>query len=111
VTVELIDEPDVGIVRVSDQGEGIPESERANVFRRFYRIDKSRSQDTPGSGLGLAITHAIVDGHGGTITLADRAPHGLIVRIELPLGAQAPQPSTGRTDRGDTPQRRAGIRT
>ena len=64
-----------------------------------------------GFGLGLAITHAIVDGHGGTITLADRSPHGLIVRIELPLGTQVSHPPTFRTDRGDRPQGRAGIRT
>ncbi len=58
----------VGWVRWS----GIPEAERENVFRRLYRLGKSRT--TPGNGLGLSLVKAIADLHGATIVLGDRAP-------------------------------------
>lgn len=112
VVVRLQGNATSAVIEVEDDGPGIADERKRAMIEPFVRGDAARNMDeATGFGLGLAITHAIVDGHGGTIALADRAPHGLIVRIELPLGAQAPQPSTGRTDRGDRPQRRAGIRT
>src|SRR5262249_40868277 len=60
VKITIHEETDAGVIRVGDQGEGIPRTEREKIFRRFYRIDKSRSQDVPGSGLGLAITKHLV---------------------------------------------------
>ncbi len=60
------------IAEVSDNGSGIPESERANVFKRFYRLDRSRS--TPGAGLGLALVAAVVDLHSARIELLDNQP-------------------------------------
>ena len=67
---------------VEDDGPGIPEAERGNVFRRFHRLDAARS--TPGSGLGLALVRAVADLHGMAIALEDAAP-GLRVRIALPV--------------------------
>jgi len=66
------------VLAVSDDGPGIPAAERANVTRRFYRLDKSRH--TPGSGLGLALVKAIGDLHGAVLQLDDNHP-GLIVRL------------------------------
>jgi len=66
------------VVSVEDNGPGIPEVERERVFRRLYRLDKSRS--TPGNGLGLSLVKAIADLHGATIDLIDNAP-GLRVRV------------------------------
>jgi signal transduction histidine kinase len=60
------------IAEVSDNGPGIPSNERQNVFRRLYRLDKSRT--TSGTGLGLSLTRAIADLHGATITLEDNNP-------------------------------------
>lgn len=79
---------DEAVVSVTDQGPGIPESERENVFKRFYRI--LGHADTEGSGLGLAIVREICWAHGGTITLKDGDDGcGLCVEVELPLtGAQ-----------------------
>ncbi|HVZ04823.1 HAMP domain-containing sensor histidine kinase [Hyphomicrobium sp.] len=68
-------------VYVSDTGPGIPESERENVFRRLYRLERARSTD--GSGLGLSLAAAIADLHGAKITLADNAP-GLRVEVSFP---------------------------
>ncbi len=68
------------VMTVCDDGPGIPKAERERVFRRFYRLERSRT--TPGTGLGLPLVAAIVRYHGGTIELDDNAP-GLIVRIRL----------------------------
>jgi signal transduction histidine kinase len=68
-------------LRITDTGPGIPEGERANVFKRLYRLDKSRT--TEGNGLGLALVKAICDLHGAAIALFDNAP-GLGVDIAFP---------------------------
>ncbi|MGN6487311.1 MAG: ATP-binding protein [Devosia sp.] len=69
-------------ILVADTGPGIPEGEQHNVFRRLYRLQKSRT--TSGSGLGLSLVKAISDLHGAHIALRDNAP-GLIVVVEFPL--------------------------
>ncbi|HYS54989.1 MAG TPA: ATP-binding protein [Thermoanaerobaculia bacterium] len=84
VDVAVIDEPEAGVVRIADHGDGIPESERSKIFRRFYRIDKSRSQDIPGSGLGLAITKHLVLQHGGTIDVESEPGKGATFIVRLP---------------------------
>jgi signal transduction histidine kinase len=73
-------------VTISDDGPGIPQAEREKVFRRFYRLDASRS--TPGNGLGLALVAAVVDLHGANIRLADNQPRGL--RVVLTFGDTTP---------------------
>lgn len=74
------------IVTVTDHGDGIPEHEKDRIFRRFYRIDKSRSQDVAGTGLGLAITKHLVLIHGGSIQVADSPAGGTTFIVRLPLG-------------------------
>ncbi|WP_296000329.1 HAMP domain-containing sensor histidine kinase [Rugamonas sp.] len=73
-------------IAVRDNGPGIPAGERGKVTQRFYRLDKSRNM--PGNGLGLSIVSATATLHDGVLTLEDGAP-GLIVRITLPVGADA----------------------
>ncbi|MGC8535170.1 MAG: sensor histidine kinase [Rhizomicrobium sp.] len=68
------------VMMVCDDGPGIPQAERERVFRRFYRLERSRT--TPGTGLGLPLVAAIVRYHGGSIELDDQAP-GLMVRVRL----------------------------
>ncbi len=74
---------------VSDEGPGIPESQRELVFERFYRSDSARAM--PGSGLGLAIVKQVVLKHGGKITIGETmpgaAPPGTSFRMVLPGGA------------------------
>lgn len=69
------------LVRVRDNGPGIPPGEREKVFERLYRLDSSRT--TPGSGLGLSLVKAVADLHGATITLEDNNP-GLVVSVSFP---------------------------
>tara|TARA_R110002049_G_scaffold24316_4_gene86373 strand:+ start:510 stop:1880 length:1371 start_codon:yes stop_codon:yes gene_type:complete len=69
-------------VIISDSGPGIPAVERKNVFRRFYRVESSRTEQ-PGHGLGLSLVQAIAQYHNGSVALGSNQP-GLQVRIELP---------------------------
>lgn len=71
---------------VADNGPGIPEAERTKVFKRFYRLEKSRT--TEGTGLGLSLVKAVADLHGGHVILTDRAP-GLAVRVVFPTKLHA----------------------
>lgn len=72
-------------VDIDDDGPGIPEAQRGNIFERFSRTDDSRSRDQGGAGLGLAIAHDIISAHNGTIT-AQRSPWlgGARLSISLP---------------------------
>lgn len=71
-------------VEVDDNGPGIPASERENVFRPFYRIDKARTTEG-NSGLGLAIARDIAKSHGGHIALGNSSMGGLKAIISVPL--------------------------
>ena len=73
------------VITVDDDGPGIPEEERENVFKPFYRMDKSRGQNKSGVGLGLSITNDIIRSHGGNITLETSPSEGLRVKISLPV--------------------------
>jgi signal transduction histidine kinase len=70
-------------VRITDHGDGIPEEERERIFHRFYRVDKSRSQEVAGTGLGLAITKHLVLLHGGTVAVW-AAERGTTFVVRLP---------------------------
>ena len=73
-------------ILVIDDGIGIQAANLPHVFDRFYRTDQSRGRGIGGTGLGLAITRAIVEAHGGTITVAsDGLGQGVTVIIRLPL--------------------------
>jgi two-component system, OmpR family, osmolarity sensor histidine kinase EnvZ len=71
-------------IEVDDDGPGIPERERDNVFRPFYRLDHARNQDEGNSGLGLAIARDIAKSHGGEIALGESSMGGLRAIISLP---------------------------
>ena len=70
---------------VDDNGPGIPKDKRDEVFRAFYRLEKSRNKETRGIGLGLAITRDIIASHGGKIILGNSKLGGLKAVIELPI--------------------------
>ncbi len=72
------------LITIDDDGPGIPADQREDVFKPFYRIEKSRNKKTGGVGLGLSITQDIILGHGGDITLGDSPSGGLRVVVRLP---------------------------
>ena len=73
------------IILIDDNGPGIPSKEYQNVFKPFYRIDKSRSLNRSGIGLGLSIAQDIIKSHGGNIALSESKHKGLSVKISLPF--------------------------
>jgi heavy metal sensor kinase len=69
---------------VNDTGRGIPPDDQLRVFDRFYRVDSGRARLNGGTGLGLAIFKAIVEAHGGTITLTSQTGQGTRIEVALP---------------------------
>lgn len=84
IVVEVFAEADDAVVRVSDSGAGIPPEDIERIFHRFYRVDRSRSQQVPGTGLGLAIAKHLVAGHGGGIRAFNRAGGGATFEVRFP---------------------------
>jgi signal transduction histidine kinase len=75
------------VVRVLDDGPGIPAEMLEQVFEPFFRLESSRNADTGGVGLGLSIARDVAQAHGGSLTLRNRAPHGLEATLRLPRTA------------------------
>lgn len=78
------------VVRVRDNGPGVPENALPLLFKPFYRVDDSRGTTTGGMGLGLAIVRNAVAAHGGTVCARNVSPHGLEVELRLPVPATPP---------------------
>lgn len=78
-------EAGMAVVEVDDDGPGVPEGDIERAFEPFQRLEGSRSRETGGAGLGLAVVRAIARGHGGEVTLLNRAEGGLRARVTLPL--------------------------
>ncbi len=71
-------------IAVEDNGPGIPQEKREDVFKAFFRLDESRNSQTGGVGLGLTITRDIVLAHGGKIFMEDSRLGGLRVVMLFP---------------------------
>jgi two-component system sensor histidine kinase TctE len=85
VTVRVRSDEGRALLEVLDNGPGIAQADQARVFERFVRATDSGN----GCGLGLAIVKEIIERHGGEVRLSDAAPHGLHVRMWLPLAEPA----------------------
>ena len=85
-TIRLRVSADTVTIEVEDDGPGISDARKEVMLEPFVRGDDARNMDeAAGFGLGLSIARSIVLAHGGVLSLHDRLPHGLIVRIELPV--------------------------
>ena len=73
------------LIIIDDDGPGIPKKEYENVFKPFYKIDKSRADAKSSVGLGLSIASDIIRSHGGNIVLDKSKLNGLSVKIFLPV--------------------------
>jgi two-component system osmolarity sensor histidine kinase EnvZ len=71
-------------VTVDDDGPGIPEASRDDVFKPFFRLDEARNLDSSGTGLGLAIALDIARSHGGNVILSDSPLGGLRAVVRVP---------------------------
>jgi len=81
------DGPDTLIVRVRDDGPGIPDTQLELAFEPFYRLEASRSRSTGGTGLGLTIARSIARAHGGDVMLRNLPTGGLEATVTLPRKA------------------------
>jgi len=94
IEVELQKMNDSAIFSVRDNGPGVPAGKMELIFNPFYRVDDSRGTSTGGMGLGLAIVRNAVAAHGGSILAAPVEPHGLDIRLRIPMLPDLP---AGRT--------------
>jgi signal transduction histidine kinase len=91
-TIRLKTSADIATIEVEDDGPGISDASKEVMLEPFVRGDDARNMDeTAGFGLGLSIARSIVLAHGGKLSMHDREPHGLIVRIELPISQPSRQ--------------------
>lgn len=72
------------LLRIADNGPGVPLESLPRLFEPFYRVDTSRDRQTGGSGLGLAIVKTCIETCGGSVSLSANSPQGLVFEIELP---------------------------
>ena len=79
-----VDDGEVLVIAVSDEGPGIPEESLEKVFEPFYRLESSRSRDSGGTGLGLSIARDVAQAHGAMLTLRNRPEGGLTATLQLP---------------------------
>ncbi|NOZ32764.1 MAG: HAMP domain-containing protein [Alphaproteobacteria bacterium] len=91
------------LIRIDDDGPGIPAEHREDVFQPFRRLESSRNRETGGTGLGLAVARTIVRAHGGDITITNRSEGGLRVILRLPRPTQLHEHSGAASLRGDAP--------
>ncbi|MDT8758093.1 ATP-binding protein [Sphingomonas psychrotolerans] len=84
VRILLEDRPDCALIRVEDDGPGIPEENIEQALQPFVRLDTARARDTVGFGLGLSIVSRAVEAEGGTLILSNRPKGGLRAEIRLP---------------------------
>ncbi|HVK97935.1 MAG TPA: ATP-binding protein [Flavisolibacter sp.] len=70
---------------IVDEGIGIPDEEKENVYKKFYRIGNEQTRKTKGTGLGLYLSKKIVEDHNGTITVKDHSPNGSKFIIQFPI--------------------------
>ena len=84
ITFETVENDAQAGFFIWDQGQGIPGEELAYIFERFYRADKSRNRLTGGSGIGLAIVKAVVEAHGGSISVESKVNKGSCFKVLLP---------------------------
>lgn len=86
VRVALEEHDGAAVLRVADEGPGIPDQDKPRVFERFYQGDAGRNAPPldRGVGLGLAICRHIIDAHGGSITVRDNSPQGAVFAVVIP---------------------------
>lgn len=87
VQINACAEGDRALLRVRDQGPGIPEQYQTSIFQPFFRVDKSRSRAYGGVGLGLALVWEIAALHGGSIEVEESSPCGTTMLVTLPTRA------------------------
>lgn len=85
VNIKICCNEDELVIKVADNGNGIPQEDIPFIWERFFKIDKSRAKGESGTGLGLAIIKSIVEAHEGKISVTSELNKGTVYEITLPL--------------------------
>jgi signal transduction histidine kinase len=85
VSVRTYRSDEVAVLEVSDTGMGMTAEDQAQLFQRFFRTASATDSAIQGTGLGLSIVQAIVEAHGGAVTVQSSVGRGTTFRVELPL--------------------------
>ena len=83
IEVEVTREKGEVILRVKDRGQGIPDDEKKNIFKKFYRIGQEETRQTKGTGLGLYIASYLTKQHDATLSVIDNSPKGAIFEVRF----------------------------
>lgn len=94
IRVSVENDPAAAVVRVTDDGIGIPAEDSERIFEPFFRVDRSRSKESGGYGLGLSICKRVMEAHGGRISV--ERPNGPGVSFVLTFPRPAAIPSAAR---------------
>jgi signal transduction histidine kinase len=86
VTIDAVRQDDTVVITVDDDGSGVPEEQRAEVFQRFARLEEARDRDAGGAGLGLAVVQGVVVAYGGAVTISEAPAGGARFVVTIPVG-------------------------
>ena len=86
ISISVKEENDSAVLKVIDSGEGIAKTELPNLFKRFYRVQGTKSRTHEGSGIGLAFIHELIKMHGGTIEAESELKKGSTFTVRIPFG-------------------------
>jgi two-component system phosphate regulon sensor histidine kinase PhoR len=87
ISIALNEEGEKAVLRIADNGLGIPEEEKKKIFQKFYRIGQEETRKTKGTGLGLYIVEKILAMHRGTVSVKDNLPQGSVFEVVLPVSS------------------------
>ncbi|ART75398.1 two-component sensor histidine kinase [Sutcliffiella horikoshii] len=85
IRISVVEVKTMGILKLEDEGIGIPEEDVPYIFERFYRVEKARTRKSGGTGLGLSIVQQIINKHEGRIHIDSKREKGTVVTVEIPL--------------------------
>lgn len=85
IHISLSRKDNMAVLRVADEGPGIPDEEKRKIFNKFYRVGSEETRKTKGTGLGLYLTSKIIAQHKGRVGVKDNKPTGVIFEVCLPL--------------------------
>lgn len=85
ISIKTRKENDWAVISIADDGPGIPDENKKQVFEMFYSGANQVADSRRSMGLGLALCKSIVNAHGGNITVSDQSPHGTVFTFTLPV--------------------------
>ena len=84
IRIDTVERQDCAVVRIADEGPGIPDDQKELIFDLFYSSGNPTGDSRRGLGIGLALCRSIIKAHGGTISVSDHEPHGAVFEFSLP---------------------------